>query len=97
MNYDKKTYDKAFVYVNNQLYMEIDLSDEIYREYTVETENGINLISVHDGAIGVIKSDCPDKICIKTGFISDRSKPIICIPHKLEIIIGEKPFLDGVV
>lgn len=77
----------AFVYVNNSLYMTIDLSEKKYIEYTVETEYGYNKIVVENASICVSESDCPDKTCVKTGKIKNSGRPIICIPHRLEIII----------
>lgn len=77
----------AVVYVNNNLYTTIDLSEKKYIEYTVKTEYGYNKIIVDNGSICVWESDCPDKTCVKTGKIKGAGKPIICMPHRLEIII----------
>ena len=84
------------VYVNNELYMTIDLTDEIYREYTVKNENGYNVITVYDGAVCVSESDCPDKTCIKTGYTNNSAKPVICMPHRLQIVIDDN-YTDGAV
>lgn len=95
MNIFDSEADKAVVYVNNEVHTVIELSDEIYKEYTIETEFGTNIITVSDGSIGVSAADCPDKTCVNTGFINNPGRPIICIPHKLEIIISGSDF-DGV-
>lgn len=84
----------AVVYVNNNLYMTIDLSEKKYMEYSIETEYGYNKIVVNDGSICVSESDCPDKTCVKTGEITGMGKPIICMPHRLEIIISTND-VDG--
>ena len=76
----------AIVYVNNEVYTTIDLTQKKYREYAIKTEMGYNLVIVENGKICVTDSDCPDKICVKTGFI-DGGVPIICMPHKLEIVV----------
>ena len=38
-------------------------------------------------SIAIIDSDCPDKICIKSGFISKPGELLVCLPHKLMIEI----------
>ncbi|MCL2108928.1 MAG: NusG domain II-containing protein [Oscillospiraceae bacterium] len=42
---------------------------------------------VQNGKIRVSYANCPDKICVNTGFIPNGIIPIICIPNKLEIRI----------
>lgn len=92
-NYEQK---EAVIYIDSEVYMIIDLSDKIYRQYTIETEYGVNIVEVSDGKIRVVEADCPDKTCVKSGNTSSSWKPIVCIPHKFEIIIEENE-LDGVV
>ena len=66
---------------------EIDLSKvkEPY-SFTVEApDGGSNRIEVEPGRIRVADADCPDKICISQGWLSDQSVPIVCLPHRLII------------
>lgn len=43
-----------------------------------------------NGGISIEDADCPDKICLKQGFINKPGQSIICLPHKLVIeIIGD--------
>ncbi len=97
MNLSPLASENAAVYVDGSLYMIIDLSDKIYKEYTVETKYGKNIICVSDGGISIINSDCPDKICVKTGTVFKSGKPIICLPHRLEIIVTDSEIIDGVI
>lgn len=85
---------EAIIYVNNEVYLRVNLYDESYSDYKIETEYGMNKITVSDGKICVSDSDCPDRICVNMGYTADFSKPIICMPHRLEIVIsGDR--LDG--
>ena len=62
----------------------------------ITTESGYNKIIISNGEIFVSEADCPDKVCVKTGAISDGGVPIICLPHRLEIrIISDHDALDG--
>ena len=44
-------------------------------------------IEIEDDSIGILDSDCRDKICIKSGFISKPGQLLVCLPHKLMIEI----------
>ena len=70
---------------------EIDLSKvkEPY-SFTVEApDGGSNRIEVEPGRIRVADADCPDKICISQGWLSDQNVPIVCLPHRLIIKIRD--------
>lgn len=87
---------KAVIYVNGYEYMSVYLSEEnLYKEYTIETEYGVNTLFVSDEGICVIDSNCPDKTCINTGFTNNPIKPVICMPNRLEIVIEGSDY-DGV-
>lgn len=69
---------------NGRLIETVDLSVSPNREITVENEFGRNVISIEDHRIHVTDADCPDRTCVKSGFLSG-ARPIICLPHKLVI------------
>ena len=56
---------------------------------TEPDERGSNVIRVEPGRISVAEADCPDGICVKTGWISDSAAPIVCLPHRLVIRIEQ--------
>ena len=58
-------------------------------EFTLTDERGSNVIRVEPGRISVAEADCPDGICVKTGWISDSAAPIVCLPHRLVIRIEQ--------
>lgn len=80
--------------VNNP-YAEIRLNGKVIRrvplseddEFTIDCGNGSNTITISGGAVRVSAADCPDKVCVNTGAVSRGKIPIICLPHRLEIII----------
>ena len=76
---------------------EIDLNtvDQPYT-LTFEDESGSNTISVERGRIRVSEADCPDRVCVNQGWISDGAVPIVCLPHRLMVEIeGGGGELDG--
>jgi len=46
-----------------------------------------NTIEVEHGRIRVASADCPDQVCVETGWIEDGTRPIVCLPNKLVIEI----------
>ena len=63
---------------------EIDLSRIAEEEsFRVEWAGGYNLVEVRPGAIRVSEADCPDRICVGMGWLTDGAAPIVCLPHRL--------------
>jgi hypothetical protein len=51
---------------------------------------GETVVEIADGAVRVISSPCPEKICIKTGRISKPGQWIACLPNRVFISIRGK-------
>ncbi len=73
----------AVITVNSEIVKEINLQKSENCIFNIKNMK----IEVKDGKIRILSSDCPDKICMHKGFISNRSENIICIPNKLIIKI----------
>jgi hypothetical protein len=48
---------------------------------------GETVVEIKDGAVRVVSSPCPEKICIKTGRISKPGQWIACLPNRVFISI----------
>lgn len=44
-------------------------------------------LKVEPGAISFYKSDCPDKICIRTGKLTKPGQTAVCLPGKVSVHI----------
>ena len=55
-------------------------------------------IAVQDGAVGFIRSDCPDKICIHSGFLSIPGHSAACLPNRvvLRVAVRKRQGVDSV-
>ncbi len=76
---------KAVISVDGKTVKTITLSN-LSRTYELDEAKGA-VIEMKDGAICVYSSDCPDKICVNTGYISKKGEKIVCLPKKLIIEI----------
>ena len=86
----------ANVYVDGQLVLSVDLSKRESFVRTVETPYGNNSIQVEDGKIRVLDADCPDKVCVRSGWRTAGGAPIVCLPHKLVIKMESNGEVDAV-
>lgn len=55
----------------------------------VEGPLGTSTIEVKPGAIRMKYSPCPDRICMKTGWIEHPGQVIACVPNRIIITIEE--------
>ena len=89
INYSKGTEKIAVIKQNTKVIKTIDLNKvDTPEEFTIKFNNtNYNKIRVEKGRICIIDADCPNKICIKSGWISKSGETIVCLPHKLQIEI----------
>ena len=53
-------------------------------------------VEVKSGKVRISESDCHDKICEKTGFISSPMQTIVCLPNRISIrLIGDNANTDS--
>ncbi len=77
----------ADIFQNGDLIESIPL-DKVQEPYvfTVTGDDGcVNEIEVRPGCIGIIFADCPDRLCVRQGFISDSRLPVTCLPNRVVI------------
>ena len=70
---------------NGELLYTIDLSNSPDRTIIVEYNGKENTLEIKDHKIRVLEADCPDKVCVNTGWLDSPAIPIICLPNKLII------------
>ena len=88
----------ALIYQDGECIRTIALDDVSKPfSFTVEWEDGYNVIEVERGRIRVAAADCPDQVCVRQGWISNSVVPVACLPHRLVIRL-ESPGsgVDGV-
>lgn len=66
--------------------------------YTIQTDAGENILEIRNGSAGIVKADCPDKLCVHQKRISKSGETLVCLPHKIvvSVISSKKATLDGV-
>jgi len=61
-------------------------------------DSGNLTVEIKNGAAAITESPCPDKRCVKTGFISRPGQMTVCLPERTAVIIraAKKPGIDAV-
>lgn len=67
----------------------LDLSVEPDRCFDVKCGGGVNTVEIKGGKIRVKAADCPDKTCVRMGWLESAAAPIVCLPHGLIIEFAE--------
>jgi hypothetical protein len=76
----------ACIYQDGVLVRSIDLSKITQpEEFTISCDGGENTVRAENMRISVIEADCPDKVCVNSGWLSDSAGSIVCLPHRLVI------------
>jgi hypothetical protein len=78
---------KAEVYFGSELIYTIMLNEGVSKRITIPQHENVVLQQHEDGSIAFIDSDCPDKICIKTGRLSKVGQTAACLPNKVFVKI----------
>lgn len=55
-----------------------DLSDN--RTIELSSLGHTLTLEIKDGAVRIAHSDCPDRLCVSSGWINDPARPIVCVP-----------------
>ncbi len=61
----------------------------------VQSEKGVNVVTVKSGKVAVTHADCPDKYCMKRGWCSGGMQ-IVCLPNRLVLKFVGQTQMDGV-
>jgi len=75
------------VYVDGKIRYSVSLSTNTTLE--IDTGNGINTLVIKDGEAYIESADCSGQDCVNHVPISRVGEQIVCIPHKLIIMIEE--------
>lgn len=74
----------------------VDLLTAQDTAFDIEYQGHINTVEIKDHKICVKEADCPDQTCVRMGWLSNASMPIVCLPHKLVIEFTDGADVDAV-
>ncbi len=80
--------DSIVITVDGEVIYEGSAVQSEPKRITVNSAGGENVILIDSGGVKVESADCPDKACVKMGYLKSANLPIVCLPHKLVISFG---------
>lgn len=96
MSLNKQEGGKLVVTVHGEIVKELPLLEDT--TYTIESEEGKNILTVKDGYATITEADCPDHICEYQQAIHYDGDMLICLPHQVIVTVegGEERSIDNV-
>lgn len=77
----------AVIYVNGEKFQQIDLlKEKDLRQIEINSKLQV-VVEVENGAIRFASSQCPDKLCVKSGTLSRLHDTAACLPANVAIVI----------
>jgi len=85
--------DTVLIQVDGKDFLHLSLDED--RIVKVSGPLGVSIVEIKDGRVRMLSSPCPDKLCIKEGYIDKAGQVIICIPNRIVIKIEGRAGLDA--
>jgi hypothetical protein len=60
----------------------------------ITSSNGYDLVEVSGKQVRIVEADCPDKLCVKQGWISRSPQQIVCLPNRVVVKVTNGKVLD---
>lgn len=73
--------------------LEMELPLDMDRKFTIGGEYE-NEIEIANGAVAIVRSNCPGTDCVHTGRITQAGRSIVCLPNRVEIRITGESAVD---
>ena len=77
--------DTVIIRRDDTILYTINLKTTPDKIFDIEYRDSKNTVEIKDGKIRVKDADCPDRICVNTGWLSSAAIPIVCLPNHLVI------------
>ena len=86
---------KLIIMVDGQKIGDMSLNDG-KKEIVMQGVRGPFTFEINDGKVRMKDSACPNKLCVKMGYISQEGQVVCCIPNRVVLkITGEEEMYDA--
>lgn len=88
----------AQIYKDGVLVKTLPLRAGYREEFRIGGAEHYNIIEVQDSHIRVRDADCPDQICVRTGWVSTAPQQIVCLPWRvvIKVVSAEDTDIDDI-
>jgi len=94
-NNDNTVNKIAEIIQNKKVFKSIDLNKMTKTEDITITGKYLNIIRVEQGRIRFLEANCPDQVCVKTGWLVNNGDIAVCLPnHTIIKVTGKAENVD---
>jgi hypothetical protein len=87
----------AEIRVDGKLIRTVELRQGYSERIRIGGNEHYNEIEFADRKVRIAHADCPDQVCVKTGWISLPSQEIVCLPwHVVIKLVSKAQNIDGI-
>ena len=86
----------AVIKQEGQIVKIVPLADNESSRFTLQGKNGPFTVETQGKSIRIVESTCPDKFCVKRGWISSPGESIICVPYEVIIYFDTESPVDAI-
>ena len=80
--------DQVIVEASGEVIEKFPLADlEAGRQLPVAGPLGDTIVELGEGEVRIVSSPCPDKICVKMGWINRPGHVVVCLPNQVLVRI----------
>ncbi len=79
--------NNAKIYFDGKLVKIIELAGNVEKEYRFTENPAIVIRQFSDNTIAFVSSDCPDRVCLRSGKIGRPGEFAACVPNRFLIVI----------
>jgi hypothetical protein len=89
---------EAHVYKDGKFVQAIRLRPGYREELRLGGQERYNLVVADNGRVRVAEADCPDQVCVRTGWVSVAPQQIVCLPYRvvIKVVSSAPPDVDDI-
>ncbi|NLG37888.1 MAG: NusG domain II-containing protein [Clostridiales bacterium] len=88
----------AIVIVDGAAVDIINLRDARAEERVYASALGTCAVAFEPGRVRIAAADCPDQVCVHTGWISRPGQSAVCVPGRVAVVVrGDRAEVDAIV
>lgn len=90
---------QVVIKVSGEVVKKISLQeDRPLQRITIEGKKGPSIIEIKGRKVRMLEAFCPDKLCVKQGWISNPGQSIVCVPNEIVLYFdaAEANFVDAI-
>ena len=86
LRFAEKQGAEAVVSIDGEIVARLPLREDAAMTFSPDSADS-NTVVVEKGRACVLEANCPDRICIRQGWIQYEGDSIVCLPHKLVVTV----------